>query len=278
MVAANAQGTSVSNSVPIAWTDYHVSSQNISIQLPKLPTMRSLSNACTQVEGASYYAYADGVGYEFAWRAKSTDPIPDWCDKKEKFSKNGFTSRIDELKEQNFAVEPDTTIAGLSAKVLRTTTGDPKTRWLIWDKDRWFELGITSRTGNVGEAKFTSGLNLTSSKGQEIGDGADIVYGDPDDVITVYPPRLADPLVIVTKPRARFTDAARQSNFQGTVMLRVVFQKNGAIGDVSIIKDAPYGLGNEAMKAARRIGFLPAVVNATPVTVTKSVEYSFTLY
>jgi len=85
-------------------------------------------------------------------------------------------------------------------------------------------------------------------------------------------------LKIISKPKATFTNEARQANFTGTVMLRVTFNANGSIGGVSALKGAPYGLTEQAIAAAHNIRFEPAKVNGVPVTVTKSVEYSFTLY
>jgi TonB family protein len=85
-------------------------------------------------------------------------------------------------------------------------------------------------------------------------------------------------LKIISKPRANYTDAARQNQIQGTVTLRVTFLESGHIGSVSPISGLPDGLTEQAMAAAAQIRFEPANKNGEPITVTKSVQYSFTIY
>jgi TonB family protein len=83
---------------------------------------------------------------------------------------------------------------------------------------------------------------------------------------------------IVSKPRANYTDTARQNQVQGTVTLRVTFLANGQIGSISPVSGLPYGLTEQAIAAARSIRFEPQMVNGNPVAVTKQVQYSFTIY
>ncbi|MCA1625298.1 MAG: energy transducer TonB [Acidobacteria bacterium] len=83
---------------------------------------------------------------------------------------------------------------------------------------------------------------------------------------------------IIAKPRANYTDAARQNQVQGTVTLRVTFTAGGSIGSISPVSGLPYGLTEQAIAAARGIKFEPAKKNGVPQTVTKQVQYSFTIY
>ena len=85
-------------------------------------------------------------------------------------------------------------------------------------------------------------------------------------------------LQILSKPRANYTDAARTNQTQGTVTLRVTFLANGEIGNVGIVNYLPDGLTERAIEAAKQIKFEPATQNGKVVTVTKQVQYSFTLY
>jgi|GEM_PF-6042080 len=88
----------------------------------------------------------------------------------------------------------------------------------------------------------------------------------------------SEQLLILSKPRATYTDAAREYNIQGTVRLKVVFLKNGVIGSIQPITELPYGLTEQAVAAARLIRFEPKKVAGEPVNVTKIVEYSFSIY
>lgn len=88
----------------------------------------------------------------------------------------------------------------------------------------------------------------------------------------------ATALIIVSKPKANYTDTARQNNIQGTVTLRVTFLANGSIGSMSIVSGLPDGLTEQALASAREMKFEPAKRNGIPYTVTRLVQYNFTLY
>lgn len=83
---------------------------------------------------------------------------------------------------------------------------------------------------------------------------------------------------ITSKPAANFTREARENNLQGIVQLRVTFKKNGKIGKIKVVRGIEGGLTEQAVAAAKQIKFEPARKNGKPVTVTKLIEYTFTLY
>ena len=86
------------------------------------------------------------------------------------------------------------------------------------------------------------------------------------------------PLLITSKPRAQYTDAARLEHLEGTVALRVTFLANGSIGGIYLIKGLGLGLNNEAIHAARQITFHPKIINGRPISVTRTVQYNFNIY
>ncbi len=85
-------------------------------------------------------------------------------------------------------------------------------------------------------------------------------------------------LSITSKPRPGYTDAARQANVQGTVILRVTFLANGQIGSIAPVKGLPNGLTEQAIAAARRISFEPKKVDGVGQAVTRQIEYTFSIY
>jgi len=85
-------------------------------------------------------------------------------------------------------------------------------------------------------------------------------------------------LRIISKPRANYTDVARTNYVQGKVVLRVTFLADGQIGGISTISGLPDGLTEQAIKAAREIKFEPPMKDGKKITVTKPVEYTFTIY
>lgn len=127
--------------------------------------------------------------------------------------------------------------------------------------------GAGSGTGSG----FGSGLGTGNGNGTGGGDGD---TGPPPPVKV----GVTSAIKILSKPRPGYTDAARQNNIQGTVILRVTFLASGQVGSISPVKGLPNGLTEQAIAAARRINFEPAMRNGSPQTVTKQIEYSFSIY
>jgi TonB family protein len=85
-------------------------------------------------------------------------------------------------------------------------------------------------------------------------------------------------LVVLRKPQAKYTDAARNALTKGRVRLRVTFSENGSIEKIVVLDGLPNGLTENAVRVARLIRFVPQETDNKPVTVTKTVEYSFSIY
>jgi TonB family protein len=271
-------------SAPVVWTQYKIPTQNLSIAMPKLPVVRTLDDLCSQTEGADYTAYAEQAVYEFAWHAKGDKPFPKYCTSKEKFSQKQYLERIDDLRKLKSVVETDVKILRSPGKMFRAEfESSVTTHWLRWDIDRWLEITVTRRKNdNPGEDRFLASLSVTDSGAVEIGAGSSRMLGDRSTDV----PKAAEGekvaqtegLVICSKPRPGYTDAARADNLQGTVILRVTFLKNGGIGPISIEKGLPYGLTEQGIAAAQRISFLPKRINGLPETVVRHLEYTFSIY
>ncbi len=83
---------------------------------------------------------------------------------------------------------------------------------------------------------------------------------------------------ILDRPRAPYTNAARQNGVEGVVSLRVHLLANGRVGQVTPLSALPHGLTEQAIRAARSIKFRPKTVNGNPVDVVITVDYRYTLY
>lgn len=132
--------------------------------------------------------------------------------------------------------------------------------------------------GGVGNGRGNgTGNGIGNGIGNNVGDG--IGGGDePKLVEKPKPVGETKALAITGKPRPNYTDAARQNNVQGTVTLRVTFNANGTIGSVTPVNSLPYGLTEQAISAAKRMTFQPAMRNGQPYAVTKQVAFTFTIY
>ena len=84
-------------------------------------------------------------------------------------------------------------------------------------------------------------------------------------------------MVFTYEPNTRYTKEAWEKGITGTVRLRVTFGADGEIKDVVPVLGLPYGLTEEAAKVAWRAKFIPATERGRPVTVTKEMDYVFSL-
>lgn len=85
-------------------------------------------------------------------------------------------------------------------------------------------------------------------------------------------------LRLVSKPKTKYSDSALENKIQGTVILRVEFLANGGIGKMSALKGLSKGLTEQFLASAREIKFEPAIKNGVLQTVTKRVQYTFTIH
>ena len=88
----------------------------------------------------------------------------------------------------------------------------------------------------------------------------------------------------VTAPRAivmpdpKYAETARQSRYEGTVVLWAIVGQEGKIEAVRIQRPLGMGLDEEAVKAVREWKFQPATKDGQPVPVQINIEVNFRLY
>ena len=163
--------------------------------------------------------------------------------------------------------------------------GDPNSKYDIDSDGTGSGGGQGSGNGRgQGSGRGTgAGSGYGSGNGNGVGDGNGNGRGNGagDDE---PPPKINVPvgpstaLNILSKPKPPYTDAARQNQVQGTVTLRVTFNANGTIGGISPVSGLPYGLTESAIAAARNIRFEPMKKNGVAQTVTKTLQFTFTMY
>lgn len=132
--------------------------------------------------------------------------------------------------------------------------------------------------GEGGGFGLGKGDGRGGGEGDGEGDGKGGGGNNNEPTVKIKPVGPTEGVKILSKPRANYTDAARQNQVQGKVVLRVTFAANGSIGSISVISGLGNGLTEQAIAAARGIRFEPAKRGGVPYSVTKPVEYSFTIY
>ena len=84
--------------------------------------------------------------------------------------------------------------------------------------------------------------------------------------------------IVVTKPPPAYTEAARQNQVTGTVVLKCVFASSGRVEKIMVLKPLAFGLTEKAMVAARSLRFIPALKDGKYVSQYIQLEYQFNLY
>lgn len=270
---------------PINWERYKLGKKQISILLPKMPVFYENFKYCSNLEIKNYFVYAEDVVYQIKTVSKSKNNIPSECPTKIKFGKEVFDARLKELTSvQSKISEREFVQHERKAVEIKSKT---QTAWIFNDLDnnQWIELAVAFREdAKIDEKRFSESLEFGKNPtGEEIGEGAEAIFGDemsgePKNAENNSTETKTSGIIIVSKPAPRYTDAARQANVQGTISLRVTFLANGGIGSVSAVNGLPYGLTEQAIIAAKKIAFLPARKNGKNYSVTKVVQYTFSIY
>ena len=83
---------------------------------------------------------------------------------------------------------------------------------------------------------------------------------------------------ILHKESAKYTEEARLNKTQGIVILSVLFQTDGKVTDIQLVRGLPDGLTEKAYEAAVKMAFRPAIKQQSFVAVRKNLEFLFKLY
>ena len=98
------------------------------------------------------------------------------------------------------------------------------------------------------------------------------------DQATGYSPKEVDVKAEVTaKPEPGYTREARRLGVQGVVILKVLLLDDGKLDRVRVVRRLPYGLTENAIRAACEIKFKPAIKGGQPVSQWATLEYGFRL-
>lgn len=193
-------------------------------------------------------------------------------------------AKVPRLDNPELTLPPPSTQGNQTFEKKFDRWGDPNGRFASFSNGTGSGGGQGSGVGTgQGSGRGTgAGSGIGSGYGGGIGNGNGNGLGDGDGSGgSAPPPRsvgVTQGIKILSKPRPGYTDTARQKNIQGTVILRVTFLGSGAIGSISAVKGLSDGLTEQAIAAARRISFEPAKVNGVPQSVTKQIEYTFSIY
>ncbi len=82
---------------------------------------------------------------------------------------------------------------------------------------------------------------------------------------------------LVYSPEPEYTEAARKSKYQGTVVLHAIVDADGRVRNVRVAQGLGLGLDEKAMEAVKQWRFVPGKKDGRPVPVAASIEVTFRL-
>jgi TonB family protein len=100
---------------------------------------------------------------------------------------------------------------------------------------------------------------------------------DKDQVAGFSPKEVDVKAQITAKPEPGYTREARRVGVQGLVVLKVLLLGDGKLDRVRVVRRLPYGLTENAIRAACEIKFKPAMKAGQPVSQWVTLEYAFRL-
>jgi TonB family protein len=84
-------------------------------------------------------------------------------------------------------------------------------------------------------------------------------------------------VTILHKPNPAYSAEGREHKIQGDVVLEVIFLASGQIKVTRVVSGLGFGMDDEAIRAAQRIRFTPAMRNGKPVDFSARIRIEFRL-
>lgn len=99
-----------------------------------------------------------------------------------------------------------------------------------------------------------------------------------DSTIVTFQPKEVDTKAEITaKPDPVYTREARRAGVQGIVTLKLLLLPDEKIDRIKVVRGLPYGLTENAIRAACKVKFKPAVKAGNPVAQWVTIQYGFQL-
>jgi protein TonB len=173
---------------------------------------------------------------------------------------------VEAPKPQETAPEPDLTIPAKPMATGVTTA--------VGAIDSTSASNAASQGSGTGGGAGT-GTGSGSGSGQGSGLGAGFGGGTGGGAYQPGNGVSAPKLLKIVQPQ--YTADAMRAKVQGVVVLECIVLPDGTVGEARVKRSLPFGLDDEAIKAARQWRFSPGLRQGEPVPVIIAIELSFSL-
>lgn len=276
-VLALLAGNGLAQSAPqrAAWQTYTASGEEFSVDLPTLPAADTEDRFVERLRGnrreREMGAYADGVAYV----------IYSYENPKPQQTLQSFIEERNSRYSRPVQAKRDLTVNGFAGKAFEREGS--VLQFFATDNYLYIFGAYGAPADDPRVKRFFSSLTLGKKRaGKEVSDGPGLP-AEPDtvgdDTSSVYTGKQVDKKAsLALKPEPRYTETARMNAVTGTVVLKCVFSANGMVNNIKVVSGLPYGLTEQAIKAAQKIKFVPAVKDGKYVSMWMQLEYNFNLY
>ena len=283
------------------WERYTSAGEEFSVLLPKPPWVSSISRTrrtfSDPPDGLLYGAYADGTGYVMLSfdNARDQEDLEAFISEFQQygvFSAGATFERelmLHGYKGKQYRVKTSVgDIAGI-VQFYRTknrvyifeAVGDTRSQPAIERFLKSVTLDMKAKAKNIARLQ----ASRETAEREEL--KRSVTLPSPDEAKTqttapqeqVFAPRdVTRKAILIARTKPQYTDGAREEGIAGTVVLRAVFSSSGDITGIRAVRGLPYGLTENAIAAARRIIFIPAIKDGRFVSQYIQIEYNFNLY
>ena len=283
LLVAGAQAQTPIPSQSLPWTTYTIKGEDFSVALPVLPAMHKSEEFLMRLNGTRTIhqmgSYADGVVYTITVfeNPQPRQSLNDFIKEQAQNLWEGSTSR-------------DLTLDGFKGKEVLSADGLDRMVQYFATADRLYEFfAMGAPESDPRLKKFFSSFSLHKQKDSAVvTDGPGLPY-EPKYESGASNWAAADQKLYVgkevnkrvrlgMKPEPSYTEAARQNQITGTVVIKCVFASNGSVNNIRVVSGLPFGLTERATAVAKKIKFIPAIKDGKYVSMWMQLEYNFNLY
>jgi TonB family protein len=262
---------------PAPWQRYTIRREEFSVMMPVLPAMATKKAMVMRLgkERVQHTlgAYADGLAFTVLCVDNSSprESLDDYLER-EIFTHAGWERTS----------EKEVTLNGFKGKQYNLPNPVPGTMQIFATRNhicRFHAFGATADDARV--KQFFSSVTLgDKNDGIEVKDGNGVppkpATQDNANAFTVK--EVDRKPFVAFRPEPNYTEEARQNGLTGSVILKAVLTADGAVTNIKVASGLPYGLEGNAIDAAKRLRFIPAMKDGKFVSTWMQIEFYFNLY
>jgi len=276
LVAIDASAQQSANQ-PLPWKRYTIRREEFSVMLPAPPAMASRKVMAMQLakerQQHTLGAYADGLAFTVLCVENSnpSESLDDYLER-EIFTHAGWER----------SSEKELTLKGVKGKQYIAPNKIPGTMQIFATRNhicRFHAFGATMDDARIQQFFSSVTLGATNS-GIEVKEESGASYDSTtQENANAFTMKEVDRRPFIAfKPEPGYTEEARQNALTGSVLLKAIFTADGAVTNIMVASGLPYGLEENAIEAAKKIKFIPAMKDGKFVSTWMRLEYNFNLY